>query len=576
MLRGSHRIAWILSTVGLATACAPAARAPLADGPQPATVASVATGVEAAPASSLSAALDAALRAAYPADQPGAAAIVVKDGQVLLRAGYGMADLEQGIAMRPEHVFRLGSITKQFTGAAILMLAQEGRLTLDDRLTRFFPDWPAGEHVTIRHLLGHTSGIRSYTGMQEWAPTRRTDLSLPDLVAVFRDQPYDFEPGERWLYNNSGYVLLGAIIEQLSGMSYADFVRMRIFEPLGMTSSAYGDARRITPNRIPGYSRRADELVNAEFISMTHPHAAGSLLSTVDDLARWDAAITRGELIGEAGWRQAMTPIRLNDGRSTAYGAGWALGRLGNYATAEHGGGIPGFSTNSIRVPEAGLFVAVLANSDNPVTGPGEMSLRLADMALGGVMDVPAIAVDTARLRDYVGVYRIDDTATRAITLADGTLYSQRSGGNRLELRPVAEDEFFIIGTGSRLRFERRDGVVTAMVLEPRSGMGDRARRTGEAAAPPRQAVTLPSAAYAAYPGTYRLAPNFEIRITREGDRLYAQATGQQRLSIMPESETRFFFEEVDAVVEFHFEGDTVTALTLHQGGRSMPAPRID
>jgi D-alanyl-D-alanine carboxypeptidase len=576
MLRGSHPIVWILLTVGLATACAPAARSPVSDSPRPAKAAPEATALAAAPASSLTAALDSAMRAAYPADQPGAAAIVVKDGQVLLRAGYGMADLEQGIAMRPEHVFRLGSITKQFTGAAILMLAQEGSLTLDDPLTRFFPDWPAGERVTIRHLLGHTSGIRSYTGMQEWAPTRRTDLSLPELVALFRDQPYDFEPGERWLYNNSGYVLLGAIIEQLSGVSYADFVRTRVFEPLGMTGSTYGDARRITPNRIPGYSRSAGELVNAEFISMTHPHAAGSLLSTVDDLARWDAAISRGELIGEAGWQQAMTPIRLNDGRSTAYGAGWALGRLGNYATFEHGGGIPGFNTNAIRVPEAGLFVAVLVNTDSPEMSPGAMSLRLADMALGGVTDMPAIAVDTARLRDYVGVYRIDDTATRTITLADGTLYSQRSGGNRLELRPIDEDAFLIIVTGGRLRFERRDGVVVAMVLEPRSGMGDRAERTEEAAALPRQAVTLPSAAYAAYPGTYRLAPDFEIRITRDGDRLHAQATGQQRLAILPESATRFFFEEVDAVVEFHFDGDTVTALTLHQGGRSMVAPRID
>jgi D-alanyl-D-alanine carboxypeptidase len=576
-MRCSPLIAWVVLATGLATSCTPASRAPSAAGPQPvAGAATAAADLSAIPVSGLTATLDSAMRAAYPSDQPGAAAIVVKDGQVLLRAGYGMADLEQGIAIRPEHVFRLGSITKQYTGAAILMLVQEGRLTLDDPLTRFFPEWPGGERVTVRQLLGHTSGIRSYTGMPEWRPTARTDLSISELIATFRDQPFDFDPGESWRYNNSGYVLLGAIIEQLSGASYADFVRARIFEPLGMTGSSYGDAARITPNRIPGYSRRDGEVVNADFISMTHPHAAGALLSTVDDLARWDAAITAGELLGEAGWRQAMTPILLNDGRSTGYAAGWALGRLGSYTTAEHGGGIPGFSTNAIRVPEAGLFVAVLTNSDNPVADPGAVSLRLADLALGGVMDVPAIAVDTARLRDYVGVYRIDDTATRTITLDDGILYSQRTGGSRLELRPVADDVFLVLVTGGRFRFERRDGTVTAMVLEPRSGMAERAERTA-ATAPQRQhAVTLPSAAYAAYPGTYRLAPSFEIRITREGDQLHAQATGQQRLRIMPESATRFFFVEVDAVLEFHFEEDRVTGLTLHQGGRSMPASRID
>jgi D-alanyl-D-alanine carboxypeptidase len=379
MMRGVHPIAGVVLAVMLGTSCAPSARAPLADGHRPGAGApSAGTTAPTAPASALTVALDSVLRAAYPADQPGAAAIVVRDGQVLLRAGYGMADLEHGIAMRPEHIFRIGSITKQFTGAAVLMLAQEGRLTLDDPLTRFFPDWPRGEAVTVRQLLGHTSGIRSYTGMSEWVPTRRTDLSLAELMSLFRDEPYDFEPGERWSYNNSGYILLGAIIEQVSGVTYADFVETRIFDRLGMSSSSFGNASRITPNRIPGYSRQGDEWVNSEFLSMTHPHAAGSLLSTVDDLARWDAAIARGDLLGEAGWRAAFTPVLLNDGRDTRYGAGWALGRIGSHVTVEHGGGINGFITNAIRVPEAGLFVAVLANSDSPVTDPGAISLQPA------------------------------------------------------------------------------------------------------------------------------------------------------------------------------------------------------
>jgi D-alanyl-D-alanine carboxypeptidase len=476
-IRGTSWIRLLALCGGLFAVSAPAATA------QP-TVAAVATadpvGVPLPGTAALTAALDSLMRATFPADQPGAAAIVVRHGEVLLRAGYGMGDMELGVAMRPEHVFRIGSLTKQFTGVAILLLAQEGRLTLDDPLTRFLPDYPTGGRtVTLRHLLGHTSGIRSYTSMREWAPTRRTDLSVAELVAMFRDEPFDFEPGERWLYNNSGYVLLGAIIEQVSGMSYADFVEQRIFAPLGMTSSFYGDVDRILPNRLPGYSRTPDGWRNAEFLSMTHPYAAGSLLSSVDDLARWHAALTTGSaLLDAAHWRVAFAPAPLNDGVSTGYGAGWMIGRLGRFGTLEHGGGINGFSTFAMSVPEAGLFVAVLANANGPLGDPGALSLQLAQLALGAEADVPAVAVPAARLRDYVGVYRISEAATREITLDDGVLHARRSGGNPLELRPIGDDLFLIVATGGRLRFERRDGAVTAHVLEPRAGVAERAVRT--------------------------------------------------------------------------------------------------
>jgi D-alanyl-D-alanine carboxypeptidase len=599
MIRRARPSVHLFFAAGVLAACAPARPpAPATPAPAeaaparpaaaaPATAATAATAAARTPtphaapvppqASALGAALDSIMRASYPADQPGAAALVVRHGEVLLRGGYGMADLELGVAMEPDHVFRIGSITKQFTGVATLMLAAEGKLSLDDPITRHLPDYPTGGRtVTVRHLLGHTSGVHSYTAMATWASTWRTDLTLPQLIAVFRDQPFDFEPGEQWSYSNSGYVLLGAIIERASGMGYADFIRTRVFEPLGMSGSSYGDARRIIPNRIPGYSRDGDGWTNAEYLSMTHPYAAGSLLSTVDDMARWDAAITRGELLDAAGWRQAFTPAALNDGRSTRYAAGWQLGRLGEYETIEHGGGIHGFSTNAIRVPEAGLFVVVFANADGPVSSPGQVALRLADRALGGVMDVPAIAMDTARLSEYVAVYRIDPQATRTITMDDGKLHSQRSGGNPLELRPIGEDRFLIVDTGGQLRFERQGGRITGMVLEPRSGMGDRAVRTDEAPEPPRRAITLPSESYAAFPGTYRLAPGFDIVITRDGDQLHARPTGQQRLAIMPESPTRFFLVGVDAVLEFELEGGRATAVVLHQGGRALRAARVD
>jgi len=559
-----RRYAAVLATAML-VACAPTTTGAPPTGP-----------AALAPVTSLTQSLDSLLRASFPEDQPGAAVIVTRDGETLLRGGYGMADLELGVPIRPEHVFRIGSVTKQFTGAAILMLEQEGRLSLSDPLTRFFPDFPTGgRQVTVEQLLGHTSGIRSYTDMPTWPATWRQDLSVPELIATFRDEPFDFEPGESWSYNNSAYILLGAIVEQLTGMTYGEFVEGRIFTPLGMTSSSYGEHSRVVPNRIPGYSRRGDAWVNAEFLSLTHPYAAGSLLSSVDDLARWNAAIGRGELLGSQGWQRAFTPVRLNDGRSTGYGAGFMSGRVGPYATVEHGGGIHGFISQALSVPEAGIFVAVLTNADGPLADPTALSVQLADMVLGGVRDQPAVPVSPERLREYVGVYRIDASYTRTISLVDGLLRSQRSGGSVLELRPIGEDLFLFPTTGAQLRFLREDGRVAAMEVVPRLGMGDRALLTAEEASQ-RTAIALPSAAYDAFPGKYRLAPNFDIRITRQEDRLYAQATGQDALEVLPESPGRFFFTAVDAVLEFHFEGERVTGLTLHQGGRSLPAPRVD
>src|SRR5215216_3458781 len=184
--------------------------------------------------------IDALLQAAYQPNEPGAAVIALKDQQPVFRKGYGLANLELHVPITPDTVFRLASVTKQFTAVAILMLMEQGKLALQDPITRFLPDYPTHDHtITVEHLLTHTSGIRSYTDMPEWPPLWRKDFSVGELIDSFKDQPMQFAPGTRWAYNNSGYVLLGAIIEQLSGLSYAQFVQQHIFEPLGMRQSYY-------------------------------------------------------------------------------------------------------------------------------------------------------------------------------------------------------------------------------------------------------------------------------------------------------------------------------------------------
>jgi D-alanyl-D-alanine carboxypeptidase len=403
-------------------------------------------------------AIDSILRAAYPAQEPGAVAIVARDGEVVYRGAVGMANLELGVPLRPEMVFQVASITKQFAGVAILLLAEEGKLALSDPLTRFFPDYPVGGRtVTVEHLLGHTSGIRNYTAIPGWSATMRNDVTTEQLIAVFRDQPFQFEPGEQFAYNNSGYVLLGAIIEQLSGMPYGEFIRTRVLAPLGMTSSHLALATAVIPSRTPGYTRTPNGWTNAQYYSLTQPHASGALLSSADDLARWDAAITRSELVSPDSWRRAFTPIALNDGTSTRYGAGWFIGRIGHLATVEHGGTMPGFSLYALRVPEARLFVTVLSNSLSPGQSATAVALELARHTLNIPAEAPEVAMASARLDEYVGRYRHGEDDLRTVTRQGDRLHSQRGSGPTFELRPIGEDLFALAGTdGSELRFTRR------------------------------------------------------------------------------------------------------------------------
>ena len=192
----------------------------------------------------------------YPAGEPGAAVLIAKDGQVLLRKGYGMANLELGVPIRPEMVFELGSITKQFTATAILLLQERGQLSVEDDVTKYLPDYPThGQKITIDHLLTHVSGIPSYTGLPEWLPRVREDMTVQQVIDLFKDKPLEFNPGEQWSYNNSAYILLGAVIEKVSGKSYEDFIEQEIFAPLGMKSSRYGHQDEVVSGRVTGYEK---------------------------------------------------------------------------------------------------------------------------------------------------------------------------------------------------------------------------------------------------------------------------------------------------------------------------------
>ncbi len=522
-----------------------------------------------------SAALDRLFSATYAADEPGVAVLVRKGEHTLLRKGYGMADLELGAAIAPDMVFRLGSITKQFTAVAIMLLEQDGKLKVTDPVVHHLPDYPRDD-ITIEHLLTHTAGIPNYTNHPSFRSTVRNDLSVDEMVATWSTLDLEFPPGTDWQYSNSGYFLLGAVIEAAAGQDYESFVESRIFGPLGMTRSDYGSHDRVIPGRVRGYHRDESGYINAPYLSMTQPYAAGSLLSNVDDLAKWDTALTTEALLPRATRERMWTDFRQADGEEVGYGYGWSINAVDGQRVISHGGGIFGFSTMAIHVPEEEIFVTVLSNNPGHPQGPGLMARRAVDLLLGRSTAVN-MAVDAATLNDYTGVYRIDDETTRAVTVQDGTLVTQRSGGGRGTPVAMGEDQFVYEDSLTRLQFIRDEtGAVTAMDVTPWGGEPERAARTDEPLPEPTKVATVDPAVYDAHEGDYEIAPGFILTITRDGDRLMAQATGQGSLEILPESETVFFNDDIGGRITFQRDSDGVTTgLVLEQRGQRIEAARL-
>ncbi len=530
--------------------------------------------------SSLPEKLDSILSEIYPRDEPGAAVIVVKDGTVLLRKGYGLAQVELGVAIEPEMVFRLGSITKQFTGAAIMLLEEEGKLSVKDSISKYLPDYPVhGHEITIEHLLTHTSGIYNYTAIPGYMAEKvRNHLTTEELVEAFKDQPMNFSPGERWSYSNSGYVLLGAIIEKVSGKSYADFVQERIFDPLGMKNSHYG-GHQIIAGRVAGYGWNGTEYTNSSYLSMTQPHAAGSLLSNVDDLYRWNQALERNELLGQDSYDRMTTGFKLNDGEDSNYGYGFATGKLRGRPVISHGGGIFGFATYAFRIPEANSFIAILTNRPGKQPNPTFVGTKIGAY----LVDDPfpswtAADVDPQILAGYVGVYKIDDDDERTVTLEDGVLYTQRTGGGKTKVIPASETTFFYETSFSYFEIVRDASGKASHMLMYQNGEKESEKAVRVAGSVPsgRHQIELDPSVYDSYTGVFELAPGFELTVTREGDRLITQATGQSQVEVFPESRNRFFLKVVDAQLTFVWDPDgAVNKVILHQGGREVSGKRV-
>lgn len=517
----------------------------------------------------------------YKSDGSGATVLVSHKGRIVYHKAFGMANLELGVPLRTDHVLRIGSVTKQFTCAAILKLMEQGKLSVQDEITKFLPDYPTqGKKITVEHLLTHTSGIKSYTDMKEWdPPTHRKDFSLTELIDYFKDQPMDFDPGTEWRYNNSGYILLGYIIEKASGKTYAQYLEDEFFKPLGMKNSYFDDAKPLIKNRASGYSQGdvAGNFINAPYLSMTQPHAAGSLLSTVEDLNTWTRALHGGKVLKPESLKKATTPYILPNGTNTHYGYGLQMGNLLGSLTVEHSGGIHGFLSDLVYLPKEEVCVAILTNCD--CKPPTELTHQVAALVVGKPYQPTAIAVDAKVLEQYVGVYENDKKEQRFIRLEDGQLTSQRSGGSKFMLKPYGPDQFFFENSFARIEFLREKGgdkkVVKANVSDKNSAENLWVR-TDKPMPAARPEIQLTEAQLQPFVGEYELMPGFNIAVTNEGGQLFCQATGQPRFEVFATTTTRFFLKVVTADIEFYPEPDgKVNKLVLFQGGQEIEGRRL-
>jgi len=305
--------------------------------------------------------VDEYIRAEMQAQQiPGLALAVIKDGKMIIARGYGFANVEHQVPVKPETIFQSGSTGKQFTATAVMMLVEEGKLSLDDKITKYFPDGPeAWQKITVRHLLTHTSGMTDYPPDFDL----RRDYTEDDLFQRIKSIPLAFQPGEKWSYSNLAYVMLGILIHKVSGKFYGDYLQERIFKPLEMTTARIISESDIVANRAAGYRVVNGKLKNQSWVSPSlNTTADGALYLTIYDMAKWDAALYTEKLLKKSSLEQMWTPVRLNDGKTQPYGFGWALGEVRGHRIIEHGGAWQGFKAQISRYVDDKLTVIVLAN----------------------------------------------------------------------------------------------------------------------------------------------------------------------------------------------------------------------
>ena len=409
-------------------------------------------------------------------ESPGAAVLVVQDGRILLSKGYGLSNVETKEPIRPDTVFDLASVSKQFTAMAILMLVERGKLSLDDPLSKFFPEFPPhAQKITVRHILNHTSGLPDYMVIftangkidKNWKPGGFEPTSADTVKLLAEQKELRFAPGEKWEYSNSGYVVLGQIAGKAAGKPLPQFLKENVFQPLGMKSTLVADeSKPKIKNRAISYGMEAGKFENADYTPLNLIYGDGNVNTTIEDMFLWDQALYTEKLVKSATLKQAFTSGKLTSGKETGYGFGWSVGQYGGLEIVGHSGGWAGFRTDITRFPQEKFTVVVLSNLGS--FRPGAISRKIAAIYLGDKLKLPvAVKVDSAILQKYVGEYELRPGFILTVTLDNDVLSAQATGQGKVKLVAKSETDFHLeIAESISLTFNRDEkGEVTGLTL---------------------------------------------------------------------------------------------------------------
>jgi CubicO group peptidase (beta-lactamase class C family) len=505
--------------------------------------------------------------------------LVARGDRVIFNKSYGWANMEWEVPNTPATKFRIGSLTKQFTAAAILLLEERGKLKIEDPIRKYLPDEPAAwDKVTIYHLLTHTSGIMNHLNLPEATKMVPFPQTPDQLMALVRDKPLDFAPGEKMNYSNSGYNLLGCLIEKVSGQRYQDFIQKNIFTPLGMKDSGYDSNSDIILRRAAGYSPGPGGPVNAEFVHMSNTYSAGGLYSTTEDLLRWEQGLFGGKLLSHESLQRMSTPY-LN-----GYAFGLGVDAVHGRKRISHEGGVPGFNSCLAYYPETKVTVVALSNMFRPEIAPeivGLLSALAHGEKIALTSELKAVPLAQRVLEPYVGTYHLGSESHVRISLENGQLV-YRTGQlmgymTSMPLSASSETFFFSTAANSQLEFIKDvKGNVTDLVLHSIGSDDVRAPRIRENVTTMKR-DSVPVETLKQYVGVYKLPPGFDLVFTLEGNELIVHRTWQfPRYQALAESETKFFLKEPDETIEFVKDANgVVTGLILREGSSEIRAPRI-
>ena len=534
-------------------------------------------------------------------------ALVAEEGKIVYQKGVGMANMEWGIPNQTNTKHRLGSITKQFTAMLLLQLAEEGKLDLQAPISNYLPDYP-NEHnpkITTHHLLTHTSGIPNYTAFPGFFRDQSRDPYTPDdFVKKFADKELEFTPGEKFNYSNSGYFLLGVIVEKVSGKTYEEMLQEKIFTPLSMNDSGYDHHDEILKNRATGYEKQGNNYINSKYLDMSIPYAAGSLYSTVEDLYLWDQALYTNKMLSKEYMELYFKPYIPAFG-GTNYAYGWGVGKdvIGNSKdsiyTISHGGGINGFNTIISRGPSDKSLVVLLNNTGGAPLN--QMTRSIRGILNGTTYDLPKKSV----AYEVLGVIQdegIEAGMTRYNSIKEADNYELKENEmNQIGYQLIESDKveealqvFKLNVDAFPKSFNVYDSYAEALMklgkneqaienykksieINPGNQNGiDMLKKMGVDVGELTKDVTVPDSILESYVGKYELQPGFIIAVTKEGSQLKTQATGQQVFDIYPKSNNVFYLKVVQAQLTFNSgENGSIESLTLLQGGQEIIGKRI-